>query len=63
MIQLGLTAAALHLNAGVENKIFGSGKAAPVTLNEELEAIMKMVNSIENSSLLIKKFYSETIVN
>ena len=42
--------------------MFGSGITILVTLNEEMDYIMKMVKSFEESGLLIKGV-SETIKN
>ena len=62
LIPLGLTAAAPATDAAIQKKIFQSGTTALITSNEEMEDIMKMVKSLEESELLIKGF-SETIKN
>ena len=54
MATLGLTAAASGKNTSIQKKIFGSGKTALIIWNEEMEDIMKLVKSLEDSSLLIK---------
>ena len=55
---LGLTAAAAT-DAAIQKRIYGSGTT---TLNEEMEDILKTVNSHEESGLLIKGI-SEIIKN
>ena len=46
-IPLGLTAAASATNAAIHKKIFGSGTTTLIILNEEMNDIMKIVNSLE----------------
>ena len=47
-------------DAVIQKKIYGSGTTALITSNEEMEDIMKIVESLEESGLLIKVI-SETI--
>ena len=49
-------------DAAVQKKIYGSGATALIILNEEMEDIMKIVKSLQESGLLIKGI-SETIEN
>ena len=42
-------------DAGIQKKIYGSGTTALIISNEEMEDIMKMVKSLEESGLLIKE--------
>ena len=56
-LALGLTAAA---DAGIHKKILGSGTATLITSNEEMEEIMKIVKSLDDSGLSLKRV-SETI--
>ena len=49
-------------DAAIQKKIFGSGIITLVIPNEEMEDIMKIVKSLEESGLLIKGV-SETIKN
>ena len=58
----GLTAAGSATDAAIRNKIFRPGTAALITLNEEMKNIMKILKSLEESGLLIKRV-SETIQN
>ena len=63
-IPLGLTAAASAVDAGIYKKILGSGgrhssSTAPrttilITPNGQMEDIIKMVKSLEDSGLLLK---------
>ena len=62
LIPLGLPAAASAANAGIHKKILGSGTAALIISNEEMEEIMKIVKSLEDSGLFLKGV-SETIRN
>ena len=52
---LGLSAASLATDAAIQKKIFGSGTTALIISNEEMDDIMKIVKSLEESSLLISK--------
>ena len=59
LILWGLTAAATATDAAIHKKMFGSGVTLIIS-NEEINEIMKIVKSLERSSLLIKRI-SETI--
>ena len=60
LILLGLTAAASATNAATQKKVFGSGMTTLIISNEEMDDVMKIIKSIEESGLLIKGV-SETI--
>ena len=62
LIPLGLTAAASTTDAAIHNKMFGSGFTTLIISNEEMEDIMKIVKSLEESGLSIKDV-SKTIKN
>ena len=62
LIPLGLTASASATDAAINKKMIGSGITALIILNEETNDIMKIVQSFEESGLLIKGV-SETIIN
>ena len=63
LIPLGLTAAvASATNAAIDKKIFGPGFTTLIISNEEMNDIMKIVNSLEYFGLLIKGV-SQTIKN
>ena len=65
-IPLGLPAGMSASDAAIQKKTFGSGRPPDLALrtisNEEMEDIIKIVNSLEKSGLLIKGI-SETIEN
>ena len=54
LISLGLTAATSATDIAVHKKMFGSGTTTLIISNEEMNDIMKMVKSLEESGLLIK---------
>ena len=60
LVQLGLTATASATEVAILKKMFGSDTATLITLNEEMNYIMKIIKYLEESSLLIKGV-SETI--
>ena len=60
LIQLGLTAAASVTDAAIQKKTFGSGMTTIIISNKNVDDIMKIVNSLEDSGLLIKDV-SQTI--
>ena len=62
LIPLGLTVAASATDAAIHKKMFGSGVTILIISTEETNDIMKIVKSLEESSLLIKGV-SETIEN
>ena len=62
LIPLGLTDAASAADAGIQKKIYGSGTTTLVISNEEMNDIMKIVQALEDSNILLKGV-SETIKN
>ena len=70
LIPLGLTAAASATDAAIHKKLFGFGhpldltshKTTLIVSNEEMNDIMKIVKSFEESALLVKGI-TETIKN
>ena len=51
---LGLTAAALAKNAGINKKILGSGNHTTLMIsNHDMQDLLKIVKSLEESSILI----------
>ena len=60
MIPLGLTASSAATDATIQKKIYGSGTTALIISNEEMEDIMNIVKSLQESGLP-KKVISETI--
>ena len=62
LIPLGLTLAASATDAAIHKKMFGSSNTRLIISNEEMDDIMKMIKSLEESGLLIKGV-SETSKN
>ena len=62
LIPLGLTASASAVDAAMRKKILGSETTTLIITNDEMEDIIKIVKSLEDSSLLLKGV-SETIQN
>ena len=62
LIPLGLTAAASAADAGTQKKILGSGTTTLVISNEEINDMMKIVQPLEDSNILLKGV-CETIKN
>ena len=58
LIPLGLTAVALAADAGINKKILGSGSHSSSTIliisNKDMEELIKIVKSLEDSGLLLK---------
>ena len=51
---LGITAAASALDAGIQKKVHGSGTTTLIISNEEMNDIMKIVQALEDSNILLK---------
>ena len=51
---LGITAAASAIDAGIQKKLHGSGRATLIISNEEMNYIMKIVQAPEDSNILLK---------
>ena len=49
---LSLTASSSAIDAGVQKKIYGSGKTTLIISNEETNDIMKIVQALEDSNIL-----------
>ena len=62
LITLGLAASASATDAAIHKKMFGSGNTTLIISNEEMNDIMKIVKSFEESGSLIKGV-NETIKN
>ena len=52
---LGITAAASALDAGIQKKIHGSGTRTLIISNEEMNDIMNIVQTLEDSNILLKR--------
>ena len=55
LIPLGLTAAASAADAGIYKRILGSGNTTLIISNEEMNDIIKIVQALEDSNILLKK--------
>ena len=55
LIPLGLTAAASAADAGIHKRILGSGNTTLIISKEEMNDIMKIVQALEDSNILLKK--------
>ena len=55
LIPLGLTTVASATDAAIHKKMFGSGFTTLISCNEEMKDIMKIVKSLEESRLLIRR--------
>ena len=62
LIPLGLSAGMSTADAAIQKNIYGSGTRALIISNEEMEDIMEIIKSLEESGLLIKTI-GETIKN
>ena len=60
LIPLGLTAAASAADAGIHKKILGHNNTILIISNDEMDDILKIVKSLEDSGVLLKGV-SETI--
>ena len=52
--QLGITAAALAIDAGIQKKIHGSGPTTFIISNEEMNDIMEIDQALEDSNILLE---------
>ena len=62
IIPLGLTAAASAADAGIHKKILGSGNTTLIISNEEMNDVIKIVQALEDSNILLKGV-TETVKN
>ena len=51
---LRITAAASAIDAGIQKKIYGSGTTTLIISNKEMNDIMKIVQALEDSNILLK---------
>ena len=51
---LGITTAASTIDAGIQKKIHGSGTTTLIISNEEMNDIMRIVEALEDSNILLK---------
>ena len=62
MLPFGLSVGMAEIDAAIQKKKFGSGTVVLIISKEEMEDIMKIVKSLEESKLFIEEI-SETIKN
>ena len=62
LIPLGLTAVASAADAGIHKKLLGSRNTTLIVSSDEIEGIIKIVKSLENSGLLLEGVI-ETVQN
>ena len=62
LIPLVLSSGMSAVDAAIQKKVYGSVTTALIISNKEMEDVMKIVNSLEEPGLLIKRI-SETIKN
>ena len=51
---LGITAAASTIDAGIQKNIHGSGNMTLIISNEEMNDMIKLIQALENSNVLLK---------
>ena len=54
LVPLGITAAASAIDAWIQKKIHGSGTPNLIISNEEMIDVLKIVQALEDSSILLK---------
>ena len=54
LIPLGLSAAASTADAGTHKKILGSGNTTLIISNKDMDDLIRIVKSLEDSGLLLK---------
>ena len=54
LLPLGLSVGMSTVDAAIQKKIYGSGTKALIFSNKEMEDIIKILKSLEESGLLIK---------
>ena len=59
---LGITAAASAIDAGIQKKIHGSGTTTLIISNKEVNDMMKIVQALKESNILLKEV-TKTIKN
>ena len=54
LVPLGITAAASVIDAGIQKKIHGAGTTTLIISNEKMNVIMKILQTLEDSNILLK---------
>ena len=63
LIPLGLTAPASAADAGIHKKILGSGNTTLIISNKDIEDHIRIIKSLEDSGLLLKRVTESVEVN
>ena len=59
---LGITTAASTIDVGIQKKIHGFGVTILITSNDEMNDIMKTIQALEESNILLKRV-TKTVKN
>ena len=62
LVPLGITAAASAIFPGIQKKVYGSGRPSSKNLtisNKEMNEIMKIVQALEDSNILLKEIFKK----
>ena len=59
LVPIGITAAASAIDTGIQKKIHGSGITTLIISNEEMNGIMKIVQALEDSNILLKRILKQ----
>ena len=59
LASLGITAAVSAIDAGIQKKIHGSGTTSLITSKEEMNDIMKIVQALQDSNILLKRLLKQ----
>ena len=54
LVPLRITATGWAIDAGIEKKLHGSGTTILITSNEEINNIVKIVQALEDSNILLR---------
>ena len=60
LVPVGISAAMSAIDGSIKKKVLGSGMTTLIISNDEMDDVLKIVKSLENSGLLLKEV-SETI--
>ena len=55
LVPLGITAAASAIDSGIQKKIYRSGRATLIIPNEDMNYIIKIIEALEDSNILLKE--------
>ena len=63
LVPLGITAAASAIDTGIQKKVHSSGTTTLIISNEEMNDIMKIVQTLAEDSNILLKIITKTIEN